>query len=95
MRTRKHDYDSLLDSVEDSEGEVKDICVLPTILDDPPSILDPSRLSDCLGAWKISSFDNMNDRGGGSVAVRDGYSSRAEGIAFVNWKTRFKSWQRT
>ena len=43
----------------------------------------------------ISSFDDMDDRVGGSAVVRDRYSGRTEGIAFADWKTRFKSWQRT
>ena len=36
----------------------------------------------------------MDDRGGGSVTVRDRYSGRAEDIAFADWKTCFKSWQK-
>ena len=95
MRTRRRDYNSPLDSVEESEGEVEDSSDLPAVLDDPPSVPDPPRLSDCPGTWEISSFEDMDDCGGSSVAVRDRYSSRAEGIAFADWKTRFKSWQRT
>ena len=81
MRTRRRDYDSPLDSVEESEGEVEDISDLPVVLDDPPSVPDPPRVSDCPGTWRISSFGTMRDR----------YSGRAKGIAFADWKTRFKS----
>ena len=95
MRTRRRDYDSPLDFVEESESEGEDSSDLPVVLDDPSSVPDPPRLSDCPGTWRISSFDDMDDRGGSSVAVRDHYSGRAEGIAFADWKTRLKSWQRT
>ena len=44
MRTRRRDYDSPLDFVEESEGEVEDSSVLPTVLDDLPSVQDPPRL---------------------------------------------------
>ena len=72
MRTRRRDYDSPLDSVEESEGEVEDSSDLVLVVwNDPPSVPDPPRLSDCPGTWRISSFDNMDDHGGGSVAVRD------------------------
>ena len=91
MRTHRRDYDSPLDFVEESEGEVEDNSDLSTVLDDPPSVPDPPRLSDCPSAWGINSFDDMDDRRGGSVAIRDCYSSRAEGIAFADWKTLFKS----
>ena len=84
MWTRRHDYDSPLDYMEESEGKVKDSSDLPGVLDNPPSVPDPPRLSDCPGTWGISSFDDMDDRGGGSVAVRDRYSGRAEGIAFAD-----------
>ena len=67
---------------------------LPAVLDDALSIPDLPRLSDSPGTKEISSFDDMDDRGGGSVAMRDRYLVRVEGIAFSNWKTRFKSWQR-
>ena len=90
MRTRRRDYDSPLDFVEESEGEVEDSSDLLGVLDDPPSVPDPPRLNDCPGTWGISSFDDIDDRGGDSVAVRDRYSGRAEGIAFADWKTRFK-----
>ena len=56
MRTRRNDYDSPLDSVEESEGEIKDSSDLPVVLDDPPSVPDPLRLSDCPGAWEIISL---------------------------------------
>ena len=95
MQTCRCDYDSPLDSVEESEGEGEDSSDLLVVLDDPSSVPDPPRLSNCPGTWRISSFDDMDDRGGGSVAVRDCYLGRAKGIAFANWKTRFKSWQRT
>ena len=81
--------------MEESEGEVEDNSDLPTVLDDPPSVPDPPHLSDCPGTWGISFFDDMDDYGGGAVAMRDRYSGRAEGIAFADWKTRFKSWQMT
>ena len=46
--------------------------------------------------WGVSTFDIMaDDHGGASTSTRDRYSGRAEGIAFADWKTRFKSWQRT
>ena len=95
MRTRRRDYDSQLDFVEESEGEVEDSSDLPVVLDNPPSVLDPPRLSDCPGIWRINFFVDMDNRRGGSVTVRDRYSSRAEDIAFADWMTRFKSWQRT
>ena len=95
MRTRRHDYDSPLDSVEESEGEGDDSSDLPVVLDDQPSVPCPPRLSDCLGTWRINYFDDMDDRGGGSMVVQDRYSGRAEGIAFADWKKRFKSWQKT
>ena len=96
MQTRRHNYDSPLDAMEESEGEIEDSNPQPVVLDDLPSVpADPPRLSDCPGIWRISSFDDIDDRGGGDVAVRDWYLSRAEGIAFVDWKTRFKSWQKT
>ena len=95
MRTRRHNYDSPLDSVEENEGEVEDSNALLAALDDPPNVPYPPRLSDCPSTWRVSSFDNMDDRGGGSVAVRGRYSGRAEGIAFIDWKTHFKSWQTT
>jgi hypothetical protein len=47
-----------------------------------------------LRGWGFSAFDHMEDHGGGSM-VRDRYSGRADGIAFNDWKTRFRSWQRT
>ena len=81
--------------MEESEGEGEDSSDLPVVLDDPPSVPDPPRLSDCPSAWGISSFDDMDDRRGSYVAVWDRYLGRAEGIAFADWKTRFKSWQRT
>ena len=84
MRTRRRNYDSPLDSVEESEGEVEDSCDLPVVLDDPPSVPDPPHMSDCPGTWRISSFVDMDDRGGSFVAIRDRYSGRAEGIAFAN-----------
>ena len=84
MRTRRRDYDSPLDSMEESESEVEDSSDLPVVLDDPPSVPDPPRLSDCPGTWRINSFDDVDDRGGGAVAVRDCYSGRAEGIAFAD-----------
>ena len=34
MRTRRGDYDSPLDSVEESEGEVEDSSVPPVVLDE-------------------------------------------------------------
>ena len=38
----------------------------------------------------------MDNRGGRSCgSMRDRYLGRAKGIAFADWKTRFKSWQRT
>ena len=84
MRTRRRDYDSPLDSVEESEGEIEDNSDLPAVLDNPPSVPDSPRLSDCPSAWRISSFDDMDNRGGGSVAVRDRYAGRAEDIAFAD-----------
>ena len=46
--------------------------------------------------WGVSTFDIMADEhGGASTSTRDCYSGRSKGIAFVDWKTRFKSWQRT
>ena len=84
MRTRRRDYDSPLDSVEESEGEVKDSSDLPAVLDDPPSVPDPPRLRDCPGTWRIISFDDMDDRGGGTVAMRDRYLDRAKDIAFAD-----------
>ena len=36
-----------------------------------------------------------DEHGGASTSTRDRYSGRSEGIAFVDWKTRFKFWQRT
>ena len=47
MQTRRRDYDSPLDSVEESEGEVEDSRDLPIVLDDPLSVPDLPRLSDC------------------------------------------------
>ena len=71
MQTRNCDYDSPLDSVEESEGEVEDSSVLPVVLDNPPSVPNPPHLSDCPSTWGTSSFDDMDDCGGGSVAMRD------------------------
>ena len=43
--------------------------------------------------WRVSPSTIMDDYGGGSI-VREHYSGRSEGVAFNDWKTRFKSWQR-
>ena len=56
MRTRRRNYDSPVDSVEESEGEVEDSSDLPAVLDDPPSVPHPPRLSDCPGAWGYQLF---------------------------------------
>ena len=46
--------------------------------------------------WGVSTFDIMADEHGrASTSTRDCYSGRSGGIAFVDWNTRFKSWQRT
>ena len=44
--------------------------------------------------WRVSTFTIMDDHGSGSM-VRERYSGRSDGVAFNDWKTRFKSWQRT
>ena len=95
MRTCRRDYNSPLDSVKESEGEVKDSFDLLTVLVDLPSMLDQPRVNDRPSTRGISSFDDMDDRRGSYVAVRDCYVGRAKGIAFRDWKTRFKSWQWT
>ena len=74
MRTRRRDYDSPLDSVEESGGEVEDSSVPSVVLDDSSSVSNPPHLSDCPGTWGISSFDDIDDCVGGSAAVGDRYS---------------------
>ena len=54
----------------------------------------PFFAGDSSRPWGFSVFEDMDDHGGGSM-VRDRYSGRAEGVAFNDWKTRFRSWQRT
>ena len=43
MRTRRRDYDSPLDSVEESEGEIEDSSDLPIVLNNLSSVPDPLR----------------------------------------------------
>ena len=49
MQTRRHNYDSPLDYVEENEGEGDDSSDLLVVLDDPPSVPNSPRVSDCPG----------------------------------------------
>ena len=90
VQTRKKDYgspkySSVSDKVylEDTDKEeLEEVAHTPLFAVDPPK------------PWGFSAFEDMDDHGGGSM-VRDRYSGRAEGVAFNDWKTRFRSWQRT
>ncbi len=95
VRTRRKDYSipvqpfveenstkKVVVDFEEGEEEVEEEVSLPFFAGDPPR------------GWWISTFQDMEDHGGGS-SVRDRYSGRAEGMAFNDWKTRFRSWQRT
>ena len=81
VQTRTRDY-NVFEEVDIRGAEGEEEPDLPFVSVDPPK------------TWGISAFGIMEDHGGGSM-VRDRYSGRAEGVAFNDWKTRFRSWQRT
>ena len=91
VQTRRRDYGTPVqppvvvdsaDEVEVAVEEVEEELHLPLFIVDPPS------------GWGIGAFGDMEDHGGGSLG-KDRYSRRAEGMAFNDWKIRFRSWQRT
>jgi hypothetical protein len=88
VETRRQDYGTpvqplvVVDSGDEVEVAVEEEIGQPLFIVDPPK------------GWGISAFGDMEDHGGGSLG-RDRYSGRAEGMAFNDWKTRFRSWQRT
>ena len=89
MRTRGQYYQSPTHSEAGSKEDTVDVS--------EEHITTTSRdSSGTPKTWGVSTFDIMaDDHGGASTSTRDRYSGRAEGIAFADWKTHFKSWQRT
>ena len=94
VKTRRRDYGTpvrplvQIDIVDEVEEEIDTADKIERKVDLPFFTVDPRR------DWKINAFGDMEDHGGGSMG-RDRYSGRADGMAFNDWKTRFRSWQRT
>lgn len=100
VRTRTPDYDSSAFTLEDLEDNIDNLNIS---LGEDDFVVEieakeeahlPFLSVKLPKDWGFSAFDDMEDYGGGTV-VRDRYSERTEGIAFNDWKTRFRSWQRT
>ena len=88
MRTRGQYYESPTLSPEVSEAEEEaNVEVLEANVEERVARLP---------CWGPSAFEDMaDDYELGGPSVRDRYSGRSGGIAFVEWKVRFKSWVRT
>ena len=85
VTTRRHHYGSpkltsVVDEADSEEANEKEVSLSHVPL-------------NLYVTWESSTFTIMDDHGGGSM-VRERYSGRSDGVAFNDWKTRFKSWQR-